>query len=157
MTTTPAPTATSTASPVPPLSHADGGGPSTGSPAVDRFLAAVSGAAISEADVWADGATLDATVPNWRFTTTGPDDIRATYATWFADPGHFAELRRLPTPTGEVVEYVLCWEQGGVPHAAHHAHLLTLDADGRIAEDRAFCGGRWDASRLAEMQAADDA
>jgi hypothetical protein len=125
--------------------------------AVDAFLAAITGATIASADVWAEGATLDATVPNWRFTASGPDAIRSTYATWFADPGHFAELRRHPTPTGEVVEYVLCWEEGGVPHAGHHAHLLTLDADGRIAEDRVFCGGRWDAALLAEMQAADDA
>jgi hypothetical protein len=130
--------------------------PTTGT-AVDGFLAAVAGARIPQADAWADRATLDATVPNWRFSATGADAIRATYATWFADPGHFAELRRLPTPSGEVVEYTLCWEQDGVPHAAHHAHLLTLDADGRITEDRVFCGGRWDAALLAEMEAARDA
>ncbi len=125
--------------------------------AVDRFLAAVTGAGIPAADVWAADARLDATVPNWRFTATGADAIRATYATWFADPGHFAELRRHPTADGQVVEYTLCWEEGGVPHAGHHAHILTLDAAGRIAEDRVFCGGRWDAALLAEMQAADDA
>jgi hypothetical protein len=156
MTTTPTATTTA-ASPAPSLPHAGGAGPSTGHPAVDRFLAAVSGAAIPEADVWADGATLDATVPEWRFTARGADAIRATYATWFADPGRFAELRRLPTPTGEVVEYTLCWEEGGVPHAAHHAHLLTLNADGLIADDHVFCGGRWDAALLAQMREADDA
>lgn len=124
--------------------------------AVDGFLAAVTGARIEQADVWAEGAVLDATVPNWRFGATGPDAIRATYATWFAHPARFADLRRLPTPGGEVVEYTLCWEEDGVPHAAHHAHLLTLDAGGRIAEDHVFCGGRWDAALLAEMQAAAD-
>jgi hypothetical protein len=93
-------------------------------------------------------------VPNWRFTAGGADAIRATYAGWFADPGRFEELRRLPTATGVVVEYLLTWEDAGVPHAAHHVHLLTLAPDGRIADDHVFCGGRWDAALLAEMAAA---
>lgn len=138
----------------PAMTSTDAAGPAT---AVDRFLAAVAGAGIEAADVWADDATLDATVPNWRLTAAGADAIRATYATWFADAGHFAELQRHRTADGEVVEYTLCWEEGGVPYAAHHAHILTLDAAGRIAEDHVFCGGRWDAALLAEMQAADDA
>jgi hypothetical protein len=120
----------------------------------DRFLDAIVNATIADADVWTDDAHLDATVPEWRFTATGADAIRATYATWFADAGRFEELRSLPTPGGIVVEYLLTWEDAGVPHAAHHAHLLTLAEDGRIAEDHVFCGGRWSASRLAEMEAA---
>lgn len=149
MTTTRDLTSTATAIPTPTEAAAPG--------AVDRFLAAISEAAIPAANVWADDVTLDATVPNWRFTSRGADAVRATYASWFADAGRFTELRRHPTAGGEVVEYTLCWEEGGVPHVARHAHILTLDAAGRIAEDHVFCGGRWDAALLAEMQAADDA
>jgi hypothetical protein len=122
---------------------------------VDRFLDGVVNATIPTTDAWTDGATLDATVPGWRFSLAGADAIRARFATWFADVGRFEELRRLPTPGGEVVEYLLTWEEGGVPHAVHHVHLLTLAADGRIADDHVFCGGRWDATLLAEMEAAD--
>ena len=121
---------------------------------VDRFLDGIVHATIPTTDAWTDDATLDATVPNWRFTADGADAIRATYAGWFADPGRFEELRRLPTATGIVVEYLLTWEDAGVPHAAHHVHLLTLAPDGRIADDHVFCGGRWDAALLAEMAAA---
>jgi hypothetical protein len=127
------------------------------SPAVDAFLAAIGGAAIAVADCWAEDVTLDATVPNWRMSAEGADAVRELYAGWFTRPGRFAELRRLPTPEGEVIEYLLTWEEDGVPHALHHAHLLTLGPDGRIADDHVFCGGRWDAALLAEMAAADGA
>ena len=82
--------------------------------------------------------------------------IRAEYARWFADPGHFHELRRCPIDDGasEVVEYTLSWQENGVPHAAHHMHLLTV-RDDLIVADTVFCGGRWPASLLAEMEAAD--
>lgn len=120
---------------------------------VGLFLDAIVGATIPAADVWTDDAHLDATVPNWRFTVDGADAIRSTYAIWFADPGRFEEIRRLPTPGGMVVEYLLAWDDDGVPHAAHHLHLLTLADDGRIAEDHVFCGGRWDAALLADMAA----
>ena len=79
--------------------------------------------------------------------------LKDEYAHWFADPGRFEELRRIPFPDGEVVEYVLTWVESGVPHAAHHVHVLDV-ADGRIARDTVVCGGRWPASLLAEMQAA---
>ena len=42
---------------------------------------------------------------------------------------------------------------GGVRHAAHQVHLLTVDGD-RITRDTVFCGGRWPAALLAEMEAA---
>ena len=48
--------------------------------------------------------------------------------------------------------YAYCHENG-VPHAAHHLHLLTV-RDGLIAADTVFCGGRWPASLLADMEAA---
>jgi hypothetical protein len=122
--------------------------------AVGRFLAAVEGARVPDCDAWADDAVLDATVPNWRLTRRGADAIRAEYGRWFADPGRFEQLRRIPTPGGEVVEYLLTWEEQGVPHAAHHVHILEVDGD-RITADTVMCGGRWPASLLGEMEAAD--
>ena len=100
-------------------------------------------------DARRDGAQLAA-------ARRGADAIRAEYARWFADPGHFDELRRYPVDggAGEVVEYTLSWSENGVPHAAHHMHLLTV-RDDRIVADTVFCGGRWPAALLAEMEAAD--
>lgn len=122
---------------------------------IETFLKAIESAAIPSCDVWSDDATLDATVPNWRLHAAGADAIRAEYARWFADQGSFGDLRRRPLAdgTGEVVEYTLSWQEHGVPHAAHHMHLLTV-RDGRIVADTVMCGGRWPASLLAEMEAA---
>jgi hypothetical protein len=134
----------------------------TGSPAVEKFVTAIETAAIPGCDVWSADATLDATVPNWRFHVSGADAIRAEYARWFADPGQFGELRRCPLQAegeagggpSEVLEYTLSWTENGVPHAAHHMHLLTV-RDDVIVADTVMCGGRWPASLLAEMEAAD--
>jgi len=120
--------------------------------AVDQFLDAVRGGAIAGCEAWSTDAVLDATVPNWRFQITGADAIRTEYAKWFADPGIFEQLRRLPTEDGEVVEYTLTWTEVGVAHAAHHIHLVTVDA-GKIVADTVLCGGRWPAALLAEMAA----
>jgi hypothetical protein len=120
--------------------------------AVDQFLAAVTSAEIAECGAWGPDAVLDATVPNWRFQVSGADAIRAEYAKWFADPGAFEQLRRLRTEDGEVVEYTLTWTEDGVPYAAHHAHLLTVEA-GLIVSDTVLCGGRWPEPLLAEMAA----
>ena len=123
--------------------------------AIDKFLHAIQSATIPDCDVWSADATLDATVPNWRLHVAGADAIRAEYARWFADPGRFDELRRYRIDGGaaEVVEYTLSWSEDGVPHAAHHMHLLTV-RDDRIIADTVFCGGRWPAKLLAEMEAA---
>jgi uncharacterized membrane protein YfcA len=122
---------------------------------VDKFLEAIENAAIPDCDAWSADATLDATMPNWRMHVAGADAIRAEYARWFADAAHFDELRRLPVSgVGELIEYTLSWQENGVPHAAHHMHLLTV-RDDRIVSDTVFCGGRWPAGLLAEMEAAD--
>ncbi len=121
---------------------------------VDLFLEAVCAATIETCDAWAPDATLDATVPNWRFRRAGVPAIRETYRTWFADPGQIEHLRRERISTGEVVEYDLTWTEAGVPHAAHHVHVLDIEND-LIVADLVLCGGRWPASLLAEMEAAD--
>ncbi len=132
-----------------------------GTPVIDTFLEAIEKAAIGSCQAWSADATLDATVPNWRIKLTGPDAIRAEYSRWFADPARFEEIRRhRVAATGsedatEVVEYTLSWSENGVPHAAHHLHVLSV-RDDRIVADTAFCGGRWPASLLAEMEAADE-
>ena len=122
---------------------------------VDEFLNAIETATIPDCGAWSADATLDATVPNWRLHASGAEAIRAEYARWFADPGRFDELRRHPLGggEGEVIEYTLSWTENGVPHAAHHMHLLTV-ADGSIVADMVMCGGRWPAGLLADMEAA---
>jgi len=121
---------------------------------VDRFLIAIESATISGCDAWSADATVDATVPNWRFRVCGVDAIRSEYAKWFAHPGAFQQVRRLTTDDGEVIEFTLSWTEHGVPHASHHAHILTI-RDGLISADTVLCGGRWPAPLLAEMEAAD--
>jgi hypothetical protein len=123
---------------------------------IDGFLAAVAAGAIESCDVWTSDVVLDATVPDWRFRRDGVVALKAEYAHWFGDPGRFEELRRIPFPGGEVVAYLLTWVENGVPHAAHHVHVLDV-RDGRIVRDTVVCGGRWPASLLAEMQAAQQA
>lgn len=124
------------------------------STAVDRFLAAVSSASIRDCDAWSDDAILDATVPNWRFHRRGAAEIKDTFSGWFADPAQFEELERFPVDGGEIVRYLLSWTEKGVPHTAHHLHQLRVEND-RIVADVAMCGGRWPASLMAEMEAAD--
>jgi hypothetical protein len=121
---------------------------------IDAFLAAVESASVPELDgVFAPDALLDATVPNWRFQVRGGHAVRAQLAGWFADAGRFEELRRTPLPDGELVEFLLTWTEDGVPFAAHQAHRLRIEG-GRIAGDTVWCGGRWSAELLAEMEAA---
>jgi hypothetical protein len=101
--------------------------------------------------VFADDAALDATVPNWRFGARGGDAVRSELAGWFADPGQFLDLQRTAIPGGELVEFTLSWTQDGVPHRVHQAHILRV-VDDRVSTDTAFCGGRWPADLIAQME-----
>ena len=121
--------------------------------AIDRFCAAIAAAHLGQADVFCEDVVLDATVPNWHFVRRGQGAVRAELSGWFADPGRFDTLRRTPLPDGELVAFDLTWEEGGVPHACRQAHVLAL-RDGRIAQDTVWCGGRWPASLLADMEEA---
>ena len=120
--------------------------------AVTRFLAGVE-AGDMPADVFADDAALDATVPNWRFEVQGGDAVRSELARWYADPGQFLELRRTAIPDGELVEFALAWTEDGVPHRVHQAHIMQV-VDDRVARDTAFCGGRWPSDLIAQMEEA---
>ena len=123
---------------------------STSLPVVDRFLAGVESGDMPS-DVFADDAELDATVPNWRFGVQGGEAVRSQLAGWFTDPGQFLDLRRTSIAEGELVEFTLSWTEGGVPHRAHQAHILQV-VDDRVTKDTAFCGGRWPAQLVAEME-----
>jgi hypothetical protein len=118
---------------------------------VDRFLAAIAAGRFHEVDALAEDVEMDATVPHWRFSVRGAYAVRQMMSRWYADPGQFEELRRTPLPDGELVEFLLCWEERGVPHATHQIHVLELDGTGHITFDRVWCGGRWPAPLLAEM------
>jgi hypothetical protein len=128
----------------------------TSTPAIDLFLDTVRGDHDGPS-AWAEGAVLDAVVPGWRFSVSGDESIRRQLRAWFQDPGTLEELRRLPISTGEVVELTVTWVEKGVPHAARQVHVLELDPAGRIAHHNMWCGGRWSAALLAEMEAASDA
>jgi hypothetical protein len=123
---------------------------------VDQLLAAIEAGIAPPPGVFADDAVLDATVPNWRFSVRGGEAVRDQLSGWYHDPGRFEELRRTPLPGGELVEFTLTWQENGVPHAGHQAHVLQV-AGGRITTDTVFCGGRWPASLLAEMAEAEHA
>jgi hypothetical protein len=117
---------------------------------IARLTAAIENATIPAADVFAPDAVLDATVPNWRFTVNGAGSIENTLAGWFADPGQFESLTRVPVDGGELVRFVLTWEEHGEPHMCHQAHLIEVDND-RIVRDTVWCGGRWNSALMAEM------
>jgi hypothetical protein len=119
---------------------------------IDALLAGIETGAVPEG-LFVDDAVLDATVPNWRYTTRGAAAVRAELSRWYADPGTFENLRRTRIDDGELVEFTLTWEENGVTHMCHQAHILRL-RDGHVASDTAFCGGRWPAQLIAEMAAA---
>ncbi len=131
--------------------HDEVRGTAEGPRSVERFLDAVTGASIIGSEVFASDAILDATTPDWRFTIRGGEGIESEFATWYADPGTFESLRRVPVEGGELIEFVLDWVEDSGPHRCHQMHLLQVDGDGLITRDTAFCGGRWDSDRMAEM------
>jgi hypothetical protein len=124
--------------------------------AIDRLLCTiVEGRGGDAAALYSSDAVLDATVPTWRFQKHGASAIAAVWSSWFDQLCEFTELDRIPVPNGEVVRYLIAGEENGVPFAVHHCHIITLDhPSGLIVQHRVWCGGRWYADQLAEMEAA---
>lgn len=119
---------------------------------IDRFLSGVEAGQLP-GTLFSDDASLDATVPNWRFQVRGGEAVRAELARWYADPGQFLDVERTPIPGGELVEFTLSWMEDGVPHRVHQAHILQV-AQGTVSRDTAFCGGRWPADLVQQMEQA---
>ena len=121
--------------------------------AVDRFLDSVCDPTADTRGIFSDDAVLDAVVPDWHFMVAGGDAVRAQLAEWFADPAAFESLTRTPLPDGELVQFDLSWSEEGIPFACRQVHVLEVRGD-QIVRDNVWCGGRWDAARLAQMGAA---
>lgn len=119
---------------------------------VTRLLDAVAQGAGIPSDLYDEGAVLDATVPHWRLEAHGPAAIAAQLSSWFNAPGSLHEVQRTPLPTGELVRFSHSWTENGQPMGAHQVHVLDLQ-DGRITHQEVWCGGRWQASLLAEIEA----
>jgi ketosteroid isomerase-like protein len=120
---------------------------------IDELLAGFeSGAGAALGRLYAPDAHIDLTTPGWRFHLDGTK-VGYQWAEWFGVPGRFEELERHEWEGGAAVRYFLVVEEDGAPVAVHHHHTILV-RDGLIVEERFFCGGRWNAARLAEMGAA---
>ena len=91
---------------------------------IERYLAAIEGAAMASCDALSADVVVDATVPNWRFTLHGEAAARDEFGRWYSHPGCFEDLTRTPLPDGELIEFTLSWEEDGVPHSVHQAHVV---------------------------------
>lgn len=121
-------------------------------PAADRFLAAVEAGRLTS-DLYAPDATLDATVPGWRFQVHGVDAILSEYGRWFSDPCRLHTIDRHRLPDGELLRYVQDYDLESGSFTTHHLHLLTI-VDDKITRDVVFCGGRWGPEALEKMGSA---
>ena len=128
--------------------------PSAEPDVVTSLLAAIGSGHGLPAGLWAVDARLDATVPHWRFRRDGRGAIARELSGWYEVPITVEHVVRRPVPGGEAVEVELCWVEDAVPHSAHQLHLLSVQ-DNQIHAHSVFCGGRWPASLLAEMEAED--
>jgi hypothetical protein len=123
-------------------------------PGVAALLVAMAQGRPIAADATTDDVELDATVPNWRMTAHGRDQVTAQLAEFYRHPGQFEQLAHWSIPGGQILEVTLNWTEDGVAHTAHQSHRLDLDDAGRISRDTIFCGGRWSADLRAEMEEA---
>ena len=81
--------------------------------AIDALLAGIEAGDVPQ-DVFIEDVLFDATVPNWRFSVFGAAALRAELQRWYADPAEFDDLRRVPLPNGELVEFTLRWLEHGI-------------------------------------------
>ncbi|MDX6227439.1 MAG: hypothetical protein QOI76_829 [Frankiales bacterium] len=119
---------------------------------ISTLLDSIAAGAGIPAQLYAPGAVLDAVVPMWRLEAHGPAAIAAQLSGWYADPGAFTDVVRTPLPNGELLRYTLEWAENGAPWASHQVHVVAI-TDGLIVRHEVWCGGRWDASVQAEIEA----
>jgi hypothetical protein len=119
---------------------------------VTLFLDAVAQGSGIPADIYAPGAVLDATVPNWRLEAHGPAAISGQLSGSYAHPGRLHDVVRSPLPGGALVRFTVAWTEGGIPMAAHQIHVFEV-GQGAITHQDVWCGGRWDAALQAEIEA----
>jgi hypothetical protein len=119
---------------------------------ISTLLDSVAAGSGIPAELYAPGAVLDAVVPMWRLEAHGPEAIATQLSGWYADPGSFTDVVRTPLPNGELVRYTLEWTEKGAPWACHQVHVVAI-GDGLITRHEMWCGGRWDASVQAEIEA----
>lgn len=120
---------------------------------VDQFLSDIAAGHGIGTEYWSIDAHLDATVPQWRLERDGAAAVADEFSGWYNVPISIDRVTRTPVAGGETVELDLSWVEHGMPFAAHQVHLIQVEGD-RIVRDTAFCGGRWPAALLAEMEAA---
>ena len=120
---------------------------------VRRLLDAITGGIGIPDGLFTADAVLDATVPMWRYETAGGLAIQAELGKWYGSPTRIEQVQCRPFAGGEAIEIDISWTENGIPHAGHQLHVLGLSGD-RISSDTVFCGGRWPAELLAEMEAA---
>jgi hypothetical protein len=119
---------------------------------ISTFLSAVALGTGVPSDIYVTQAVLDATVPHWRFESHGAGAIAQQLSGWYADPGQLFDLSRTELPTGELVRFTLAWNENGNPMSAHQVHVFTVRGR-QITQQDAWCGGRWDAALMAEIEA----
>ena len=120
---------------------------------VAAFLAGIEAADLPE-DIFCEDVVLDATVPNWRFQRPRRRSRAGRAGEVVCRPRTLREsCAATAMDDGELVEFTLDWEEAGVPHACHQAHVIRL-RDNRISSDSVFCGGRWPEPLLAQMEEA---
>ena len=72
---------------------------------VTLFLDAVARGSGIPTDIYASGAVLDATVPNWRLEAHGPSAISRQLSGSYAHPGRLHDIARSPLPGGAMVRF----------------------------------------------------
>src|SRR5713226_3592893 len=88
---------------------------------VARFAQAIESATIPALDVFTPDVAVDATVPNWRMSIHGDEQVREAFSHWYADPGQF--------------DRQLVQELFGLHFLRRHEHVLIA---GQVGTGKSF-------------------
>lgn len=110
---------------------------------------------IDVAPLYAEDAILDANVPDWRFQLKGAREIAAKVAEpdWW--PRASSPVVERTTVAGDTIVFELCttFPRDGGTWLSRNAHILALDADGRIARHTMYCTGDWSPEQIVRQAA----